>query len=92
MGRKANGMRSCDDGSRTRMAITATTGMSDATAPFTLISAVSKAHTTITNATTLLRLVPARAKSRGDVVPECRCGGHGWFLFSRGQPACSPTR
>ncbi len=38
---KASGIRSCDGDMRSRTAITATTGSSAATAPLTLISAVS---------------------------------------------------
>ena len=59
----ASGIRSCEVGSRTRIAITTTTGTSAATAPFTLMSAVASAQITMTDPTTRDRPVPARATS-----------------------------
>ena len=50
-------------GSRTRMAITTTTGTSAATAPFTLMSAVTSAQITMIDPTTRGRPAPARATS-----------------------------
>ena len=48
----ASGISNCEDGKRTRMAITTTTGTRAATAPLTLMRAVTSAHTTITRPTT----------------------------------------
>ena len=59
----ASGISSCEDGRRTRMAITTTTGTRAATAPLTLMRAVTSAHTTITRPTTRDRPLPARSTS-----------------------------
>ena len=59
----ASGMRIWDGDMRRRTAITATTGSSAATAPFTLISAVSTATSSIIRTIRRVRLSPARAIS-----------------------------
>ena len=60
---KASGIRSWDGDMRRRTAITATTGSSAATAPLTLISAVSTATSSIIRTISRVRLSPARAIS-----------------------------
>ena len=57
----ANGMSICDGGSPTRVATTTTTGMSAATAPLTLIRAVSSATSTQTVTTNGVRRRPPRS-------------------------------
>ena len=57
---KASGMSSCDGGCRMRSASTTTIGTSAATAPFTLMSAVSTATSSETSTTMRARPVPAR--------------------------------
>ena len=57
---KASGIRIWDGDMRRRTAITATTGRSAATAPLTLISAVSRATSSIIRTIRRARLSPAR--------------------------------
>ena len=58
-----NGISSCEVGRPSRTAVTTTTGNSAATAPLTLISAVSSATTSIVNTSSRVRLSPTRAIS-----------------------------
>ena len=60
---KASGMSSCDGDMAARAATTTTTGMSAATAPFTLISAVRTATSRQTTVSSRPRSVPPRAIS-----------------------------
>ena len=60
---KASGSSSWDGDSRSRTAITATTGSRAATAPLTLISAVSTATSSIVSTISRVRLSPAFAIS-----------------------------
>ena len=57
---KASGMSICDGGRPARVATTTTTGMSAATAPFTLMSAVTPATRRHTTSSSGVRFVPAR--------------------------------
>ena len=66
-----SGMSSCDGGRPRRTAMTTTTGSSAATAPLTLISAVSRATSSIVSTSRRVRLCPAR----GDQM-LARPGGH----------------
>ena len=60
---KARGIRSCDGDSFSRTASTTTIGTSAATAPLTLMSAVSAATRSIVKTTRRRRLAPARMMS-----------------------------
>ena len=58
-----SGMSSCDGGRPSRTAMTTTTGSRAATAPFTLMSAVSPATSSIIRTSSRVRLSPTRAMS-----------------------------
>ena len=59
----ASGIINCDDGVRNLTAVTTTTGTSAATAPLTLMNAVSTAHISIISTSRRRLLSPARATS-----------------------------
>ncbi len=65
----ASGSSNCDGGRPMRTATTTAIGSSAATAPFTLISAVSPATSSITSSSTRVRLAPAVPRPPARAAP-----------------------